>query len=116
MRISDWSSDVCSSDLDNQHRKLCPLPPHRAWRGSGRARGRKARSLAVYHPASCSFAKNILRPRPFQVYRIDLFMGSTVGWTPQVYRREKPAAATGPDDRLPTTLPPSLGFPLTIGW
>src|SRR3546814_2481205 len=76
MRISDWSSDVCSSDLDNQHRKLCPLPPQRAWRGSGRSRGRKARRLAVYHPASCSFEKNILRPRPLQVYRIDQFMGA----------------------------------------
>src|SRR3546814_16783181 len=24
MRISDWSSDVCSSDLDNSHHRFCP--------------------------------------------------------------------------------------------
>src|SRR3546814_12480211 len=26
MRIRDWSSDVCSSDLDEQHRQLEPEP------------------------------------------------------------------------------------------
>src|SRR3546814_17974829 len=80
---------------DNQHRKLCPLPPQRAWRGSGRARGRKARRLAVYHPASCSFEKNILRPRPLQVYRIDQFMGSTVGWSSEERRVGKECVSTG---------------------
>src|SRR3546814_2246126 len=51
MRISDWSSDVCSSDLAAAHRALLPLPlvpagsrlrlraerPHRGGPGGGSA-------------------------------------------------------------------------------
>src|SRR3546814_4413346 len=44
MRISDWSSDVCSSDLDDRHREMvgCEGTAHdRAGRqGSGRTDGR----------------------------------------------------------------------------
>src|SRR3546814_10505643 len=30
MRISDWSSDVCSSDLEGERRETCPDHPPRA--------------------------------------------------------------------------------------
>src|SRR3546814_1839436 len=43
MRISDWSSDVCSSDLD--HRRRRPLPQHRR---VGLAEGRLAGLLCPY--------------------------------------------------------------------
>src|SRR3546814_9337053 len=44
MRISDWSSDVCSSDLGQEKRRLPRLPP----------RSRKGRILATLGPASDS--------------------------------------------------------------
>src|SRR3546814_5573800 len=52
MRISDWSSDVCSSDLPRRmlHRGELPREAalgHRQRRGAGRARGSVAR-LAVF--------------------------------------------------------------------
>src|SRR3546814_19943858 len=42
MRISDWSSDVCSSDLHEQGRRLCRAqafaPAVRTWRGPNAVR------------------------------------------------------------------------------
>src|SRR3546814_12517574 len=46
MRISDWSSDVCSSDLPSRSRpKDIPGPPGTARRGRGAACTAQARSV-----------------------------------------------------------------------
>src|SRR3546814_11741938 len=60
MRISDWSSDVCSSDLPHQHRAAPELPvriaarlclPHAAARLEPRARNAILPALSLPHPA-----------------------------------------------------------------
>src|SRR3546814_13583110 len=52
MRISDWSSDVCSSDLGGAIHHPIP-PPARTVRGPARRRGRRLRR-----------GGNAFRPRP----------------------------------------------------
>src|SRR3546814_7782228 len=42
MRISDWSSDVCSSDLESRREQELPLRNHH------RARGRRHRARHLY--------------------------------------------------------------------
>src|SRR3546814_2392723 len=44
MRISDWSSDVCSSDL---------VPEHRCWGGLGRNSVRSSRAARNHPPRGC---------------------------------------------------------------
>src|SRR3546814_6095243 len=39
MRISDWSSDVCSSDLGGPHGRRCSRLPRRGQQGSAGHRG-----------------------------------------------------------------------------
>src|SRR3546814_9474716 len=43
MRISDWSSDVCSSDLEIEGHYLLPLP----FRGEGRGEGAVSRGRPI---------------------------------------------------------------------
>src|SRR3546814_4606205 len=46
MRISDWSSDVCSSDLQNRHRASAhSIPPH------ARSRSRRWETPRHSHPS-----------------------------------------------------------------
>src|SRR3546814_16923624 len=50
MRISDWSSDVCSSDLD-----VSPVSPEERRRRGGTARVRLDRHLAKVRPGSWAY-------------------------------------------------------------
>src|SRR3546814_3418557 len=45
MRISDWSSDVCSSDLLREADGVSPLPPHRLAGGGAGAGGDRVRRV-----------------------------------------------------------------------
>src|SRR3546814_2837752 len=48
MRISDWSSDVCSSDLDVRHRYPLGATGTQAWRSAGSEPAQlRARTLGV---------------------------------------------------------------------
>src|SRR3546814_14220130 len=48
MRISDWSSDVCSSDLPSRRWRLCPKNATAGARALGGGAGRFSLSLATW--------------------------------------------------------------------
>src|SRR3546814_19860610 len=53
MRISDWSSDVCSSDLNAAQRLACPLPAYgRFWRLLRHGRRASARDRKSFEAKS----------------------------------------------------------------
>src|SRR3546814_6607560 len=55
MRISDWSSDVCSSDLKQGGARLCPVPAERAFgavSGGGTGAGLGFHPLPLESPVS----------------------------------------------------------------
>src|SRR3546814_14329891 len=89
MRISDWSSDVCSSDLFVRALQagVSPLPLHCGrWDGTGgRARGRVA-PLAVtpYRPMKLSAMEQAAGPRitTNRAGRMNRISGTAIGRAP----------------------------------
>src|SRR3546814_12783746 len=67
MRISDWSSDVCSSDLGGRQKQLTSLAPSSALRAPSPANGRRA---AAHLAAPCD------SPSPAQREKVARSAGS----------------------------------------
>src|SRR3546814_18294078 len=63
MRISDWSSDVCSSDLEKGHRRI----------GIKRCRGKRA---AVHTEVECGAVSNLA---PAHAVRMEDTLGGSCG-------------------------------------
>src|SRR3546814_16390266 len=61
MRISDWSSDVCSSDLRGQMRNAAPA--HRLQIGDKTARRRQVRPAEAPEAVERRNAEKLLQPR-----------------------------------------------------
>src|SRR3546814_10464019 len=53
MRISDWSSDVCSSDLEHPHAHRVPGRPAREAHGRRQGQGPDARGAQRLHLSRC---------------------------------------------------------------
>src|SRR3546814_2027821 len=92
MRISDWSSDVCSSDLPHRDRAACPTRGRRTSRQGNIARASGAGE------ASVALLLLDVAPKPFA--RVRSFAGGERGY--EVFGRERavrprrhPANSTG---------------------
>src|SRR3546814_13572179 len=54
MRISDWSSDVCSSDLNRKSSAACPAARRRPYRTRSRIAGPSAWPMSLMHRSRSS--------------------------------------------------------------
>src|SRR3546814_6451193 len=70
MRISDWSSDVCSSDLPDA-RSATPAPPSGPAASPQRARGRSRRIRARAHPPEGRRRSFVVHPAQIGLDRIE---------------------------------------------
>src|SRR3546814_4330686 len=68
MRISDWSSDVCSSDLDPSLDLVLPFPEHSV---RGALRCRISRICACNHLKNCCRIGQAARHRPHMIEALD---------------------------------------------
>src|SRR3546814_11887990 len=91
MRISDWSSDVCSSDLIAEAlRHFAALPVQREAVGEDRAIGRAAAGAAAFEQGG-------LEPAAMLVGPFEIEVGAGVGTVAALHDEAVGGAAVEPD-------------------